>query len=226
MRQRVSVIIFHFTGISNRKRPLSLVDCSSRSTIDPVTMETKPFPSHIPIIYWRFSGPFPLFPLLGLSAFTVHHMLKVQCSYSSKPKQKPTHKIVLPSQMTLSLPSFHLVPCLSFDGLDFLWQSNSEAAICFVWHKGPLPLPKNSPKGWRRALLLGNCIADSFFACYVMQLNVFWGTGGEATGAVRISTHGKQMTICALTVMISISAVSMPYSLLCSLQSERACFAA
>lgn len=55
---------------------------------------------------------FSLLPLLGLSAFTVHHMLEVQCSHSSKPKQKATHKIVLPSQLTLSLASFPLIPCL------------------------------------------------------------------------------------------------------------------
>lgn len=48
-----------------------------------------------------------------------------------------------------------------------------------------------------------------------MQLNVFWGTGGEETGGVRISTPGKKVMKCALTEMISISSVSVPYSLCC-----------
>lgn len=46
-----------------------------------------------------------------------------------------------------------------------------------------------------------------------MQLNVFWGTGGEEIGGVRISTLGKKVMKCALTAMISISSVSVPYSL-------------
>lgn len=46
-----------------------------------------------------------------------------------------------------------------------------------------------------------------------MQLNVFWGIGGEEIGGVRISTPGKKVMKCTLTAMISISSVSMPYSL-------------
>lgn len=48
-----------------------------------------------------------------------------------------------------------------------------------------------------------------------MQLNVFWGIGGEEAGGVRISAHGKKVVKCAFTAMISIAAVSMPYSLCC-----------
>lgn len=46
-----------------------------------------------------------------------------------------------------------------------------------------------------------------------MQLNVFWGIGGEEIGGVRISTLGKKVMKYALTAMISISSVSVPYSL-------------
>lgn len=75
--------------------------------------------------------------------------------------------------------------------------------------------PKALPKGEGEALLLRTCLADEVFPCYTMQLNVFWGIGGEEAGGVRISTNGKKVVKCAFTAMISISAVSMPYSLCC-----------
>lgn len=48
-----------------------------------------------------------------------------------------------------------------------------------------------------------------------MQLNVFWGIGGEKEGGVRFSTHGKKVMKCAFTAMIFVSADSMPCSLCC-----------
>lgn len=74
---------------------------------------------------------------------------------------------------------------------------------------------KSLPKCEEVALLPWTCLADGVFPCYTMQLNVIQGIGGEEEGGVRISTHGKKVMKCAFTAMISISAVSMPYSLCC-----------
>lgn len=139
---------------------------------------------------WRFSGPFPFFcSAWPFSIYCASYCWKCNALILQNPNKKQLTKLFfLLNRFFAILPSYSL--SLSFNG--FLWQSNSKSAICFVWYKVPLPVPK----GKGEVLLPWTCLVDEVFPCYTMQLNVFWGIGGEKEGGVSFSTHGKSDEMC------------------------------
>lgn len=151
---------------------------------------------------------------LSLLCLALQHLLCIICwkCYAlilQNPNKKQLTKLLFHLNWLFAiLPSYSL--SLLFNA--FLWQSNSESEIYFVWYKVPLPAPKSSPQGQARRW---TCLAADVFPCYTMQLNVFWGIGGEKEGGVRFPTHGKKVMKCAFAAMIFVSADSMPCSLCC-----------